>query len=221
LPYAAGSVTSLTMPKYRLVLFDSDGTLADTLPWFKTVFNQGAVQHGFKPMLDDEQEYLRGLTTREMLAHLRVPLWKMPRILTAMRKAMAEQIHEFSLFDGIAESLQRLAANGVVLGVVSSNSCENVRTILGPANAALIQHYACGASMFGKAAKLRTVLRASGVSPSKALYVGDEIRDAEAAHKVDMAYGAVAWGCHRLETLRAAGAAEFFSEPRHIGAKLG
>jgi phosphoglycolate phosphatase len=209
------------MPKYRLVLFDSDGTLANTLPWFKTAFNQGAVQHGFKPMLDDEQEYLRGLTTREMLAHLRVPLWKMPRILSAMRKAMAEQIHEFSLFDGIAESLQRLAGNGVVLGVVSSNSSENIRTILGPANAVLIQHYACGASMFGKAAKLRMVLRASGVSASKALYIGDEIRDAEAAHKAGMAYGAVAWGCHRLETLRAAGAAEFFSEPKQIGAKLG
>jgi phosphoglycolate phosphatase len=209
-----------TKPKYRLVLFDSDGTLADTLPWFKTVFNQSAARHGFKPMRDDEQEYLRGLTSREMLAYLRVPLWKMPRILSAMRKAMAEQIHEFSLFNGIADSLQRLSTRGVLLGVVSSNSSENVRSILGPANAALIQHYACGASMFGKAAKLRTVLQASGVAASEALYIGDEIRDAEAANKVGMAYGAVAWGCHRLETLRAQGAAEFFTEPKEIGHKL-
>jgi phosphoglycolate phosphatase len=209
------------MPKYSLVLFDSDGTLADTLSWFKTAFNQDAAQHGFKPMLDHEQEYLRGLTTREMLIHLNVPLWKMPRLLSSMRKAMAERIHEFSLFDGIAESLQRLAASGVVLGVVSSNSCENIRTILGPSHAALIRHYACGASMFGKASKLRSVLRASRVPAKEALYIGDEVRDAEAAQKVGMAYGAVAWGCHRLETLRAQGAAEFFTEPREIGEKLG
>ena len=35
------------MPKYRLVIFDSDGTLADTLPWMRSVFNEIADAHGF------------------------------------------------------------------------------------------------------------------------------------------------------------------------------
>jgi phosphoglycolate phosphatase len=144
----------------------------------------------------------------------------LPALVAGLRRLMAENISKFSLFDGIADSLQRLAANGVLLGVVSSNSRENVRAILGPRNAALIQHWACGASMFGKASKLRTVLRASGVTAREAIYIGDEVRDAEAAHQAGLAYGAVAWGCHRLETLRAQGAAEFFNEPREIGEKV-
>jgi phosphoglycolate phosphatase len=107
-----------------------------------------------------------------------------------------------------------------VLGVVSSNSREIVEAILGSTTAPLIKHWACGASMFGKASKLRTVLRASKVRAQEAIYIGDEVRDAEAAHKVGMAYGAVAWGVHNLETLRAHNAAEFFNEPKEIAEKI-
>ena len=50
--------------------------------------------------------------------------------------------------------------------------------------------------MFGKAAKLRQVVRQSAVPPQHAIYVGDEIRDAEAAGKAGIAFGAVLWGQH-------------------------
>jgi phosphoglycolate phosphatase len=209
------------MPKYKLAVFDSDGTLADTLPWFRAAYNQMAAKYGIAPVPEGEDDLLRTLSGRELLDHLQIPLWKLPRLVTGMRRHMAEHIREFSLFDGIADSLQRLATNGVVLGIVSSNSRENVETILGPRTSTFIRHWSCGASMFGKSSKLRTVLRASGVPPREAIYVGDEVRDAEAAHKVGMAYGAVGWGCHRLETLRAQDAAEFFNEPKEIGEKIG
>jgi phosphoglycolate phosphatase len=208
------------MAKYRLVIFDSDGTLADTLMWFREAYNQFAARQGLPPLPEGDDEELRSLNARELLARLKFPIWRLPALVSGMRRLMAEHIHEFSLFDGIADSLKQLAANGVVLGVVSSNSRENVSTILGPENAALIRHWACGASMFGKPAKLRTVLRASGIPAREAIYIGDEVRDAEAAHKVGLAYGAVAWGCHRLEILRAQAAAEFFSQPKEIGLKL-
>ena len=209
------------MPKYRLVIFDSDGTLADTLPWFMTAFNRLAGKHGFTRVTEADQERLRTATTLELLQHLKIPLWKIPALVSGMRKLMAEHIHEFSLFDGIAESLQNLQARGVTLGIVSSNSRENVRHILGPANVSLIRHYACGASMFGKAPKLRAVLKTSGIPAREAIYLGDEIRDAEAAHKVGMAYGAVAWGYHPLKALQAQGTAEYFTKPKEIGEKLG
>lgn len=208
------------MPKYKLAVFDSDGTLADTLPWFRAAYDQMAAKHGIAPLPEGEDGLLRTLSGRELLDHLQIPLWKLPRLVTGMRRHMAEHIHEFSLFDGIADSLQQLATNGVVLGVVSSNSRENVEAILGPMNAPLIKYWACGASMFGKASKLSTVLRASKVTAWEAIYIGDEVRDAEAANKVGMAYGAVSWGVHSLETLRSHDAAEFFNEPREIGEKI-
>lgn len=209
------------MAKYKLVIFDSDGTLADTLPWFKQAFHQLADRYGFKPLTDADHLHLRTLTTREMLDYLKVPLWRIPALISAMRRLMAEHIHEFSLFDGISESLHQLSARGTTLGVVSSNSRENVCSILGSRNSGIIHHYACGASMFGKPSKLRIVLRASRVSAQEAIYIGDEVRDAEAARKVGMAYGAVAWGYHPLETLRALAPEEVFAQPAEIGEKLG
>lgn len=209
------------MPKYKLVLFDSDGTLVDSLPWFRVAFNEFAVRNGMPPMSEADHEHLRGLTTGEMLKHMRVPLLKMPALMTAMRTLMAEHIHEFTLFPGIAPALARLAAQGVTLGVVSSNSRQNIRAILGPESAALMSHFACGASLLGKPSKLRTVLKAARISARETIYIGDEVRDAEAARQVGMAYGAVTWGYHRIETLRIQNPAEVFLQPAEIGERLG
>jgi phosphoglycolate phosphatase len=208
------------MAKYKMVLFDSDGTLADTLPWASAAFNQLADQYGFRPVTAAEHEELRHLSMQEMMQRAKIPLWRLPSLVTGLRKLMAEHVHEFSLFDGISQSLHQLSEAGVVLGIVSSNSAHTVRTILGPENAALIQHFACSASIFGKAPKLRAVLRASGIAAGDAIYLGDEVRDAEAAHKAGMAYGAVAWGYHDLKTLRTQPAAEYFVKPSEIGQKL-
>jgi phosphoglycolate phosphatase len=208
------------MPKYKLVIFDSDGTLADTLPWLETAFNEVAARHGFSPVNEADREVLRTLSPRHLLQRLKIPLWRIPTLVAGVRRLMAEHITEFSLFDGIADSLQRLHDRGVTLGIVSSNSRENVRRILGPANAALIHHYACGASVFGKTLKLRGVLKASSILARQAIYLGDEIRDAEAARKTGMAYGAVAWGYHSLQSLRAQKAEEYFKKPKEIGDKL-
>jgi phosphoglycolate phosphatase len=207
------------MPKYKLVMFDSDGTLADTLPWMEAAFNELAARHGIKPVSEADREALRPLSTRHLLQRLKVPMWRIPAFVTGMRRHMADHIAEFSLFDGIAESLHRLHESGVTLGVVSSNSRDNVRRILGP-NAALISHYACGASLLEKASKLRAALKASGIPARQAIYIGDEIRDAEAARKAGAAYGAVAWGYHSLPILRARKPEEYFMKPAEIGEKL-
>ena len=208
------------MPKYKLVIFDSDGTLADTLPWLAGAFNQLAAKHGIRPISEADHAQLRNFSARHLLQHLKIPLWKIPALVAGVRKHMAEHIHEFRLFDGIAESLRQLHSRGVILGIVSSNSRENVRHILGPENATLIRHHAAGASMFGKASKLRAVLKASRIPAREAIYLGDEIRDAEAARKARIAFGAVGWGHHSLETLRDQNPEEYFTEPRKIGEKL-
>src|SRR4051812_43140351 len=156
--------------KYRLAIFDSDGTLADTLPWMRSIFNELAEEHGFRRVDASEYEHFRDLHGRALLRELGLPLWKMPRVVTSMRRRMANHTGKFSLFAGIDEALRRLAAAGVQLAVVSSNSRENVKRILGPENTTLINYFNCGASIFGKASKLRQLLRQSGVKPQEAIY---------------------------------------------------
>ena len=201
---------------YKLVIFDLDGTLADTFPWFLGVLNGVADRYRFRRIEKHEVERLRGFSARQMVKHLGVPAWKLPLIARHMRSLSARDIDDLQLFDGIDTMLRSLSKAGLVLAVVSSNSEENVRRLLGPELAELIGHYACGASLFGKAAKLRKVLKLSRVSPAEVICIGDEIRDYEAARRVGLAFGAVAWGFTSPEAFQALRPEAMFLGPRRI-----
>jgi phosphoglycolate phosphatase len=206
--------------KYRLVIFDSDGTLADTLPWMRSQFNELAAEHGFRRVESHEYERFRDLHGMALLRELGLPLWKLPRVVSAMRRRMTEHIGEFRLFPGISEALERLAMAGLQLAMVSSNSCANVERVLGAENVKRMARLNCGVSMFGKAAQLRQVTRQCGVPREQVIYIGDELRDGDAARQAGVAFGAVTWGQHSEEALRAQHPTEIFTTPREIADKL-
>ncbi len=188
---------------YKLAIFDFDGTLADSAAWMRGVFNQVARRYGFRTVSEAELDMLRGRDNRAIVAHLGVPFWKMPFIAMHMRKLVARDAASIRLFPGVDTLLADLERAGVALAVVSSNSEENVRRILGPESAARIRYWGCGAGIFGKAARFRRVLREARVRPEEAISVGDEVRDIEAARAARIATGAVTWGYATPEILRA------------------
>jgi len=181
------------MPNYSLVIFDFDGTLADSVPWFMTALDRTADRFNLKRVDPAEIESLRMLSSRDALKHLGVPMLKLPQMAIYVREIFAEAMHDIPLFAGAADMLAALRAAGVKLAIVSSNGEANVRHVLGPA-ADLIDHYACGSSIFGKAQKFAAVLRALRQSPARTLGVGDEIRDIDAARQAGLSAGAITFG---------------------------
>jgi phosphoglycolate phosphatase len=201
---------------YKLVIFDFDGTLADSFPWFLHVFDTLAARYRFKRITEQEGATLRGYSARQIIQHLGVPAWKLPLIARHARMLAKRDRAQIALFPGVDCMLAQLHAAGIQLAVVSSNSEETVRHILGPENAARITYYACGSSVFGKQVHFRRVLTRSGVRPAHALCIGDEIRDYEAASAVGMPFGAVAWGYTTVEALTACAPAEVFHQIEDI-----
>ncbi len=201
---------------YKLVIFDFDGTLADSYPWFVEVSNALADRYGFKRMTEHEAATLRGLSARQMIQHLGVPRWKLPLIARHARLLAKRDRAQTALFPGVDAMLAQLHTAGITLAVVSSNSEETVRHVLGPENAARITYYGCGASIFGKQAHVCRVLTRSGIQPAAALCIGDEIRDYEAATAVGVPFGAVAWGYTTVEALRACAPVEVFHQVEAI-----
>lgn len=187
---------------YSLVIFDLDGTLVDSFPWFLRNVNAVADRFGFRRVRDDEIEALRHAGTREILAHLEVPLWKLPVIGRHMRRLKSEQASGIAVFDGVDTMLRTLAGAGLRLALVSSDSEANARRKLGDVTA-LFSHFDCSASIFGKSAKFRRVLRRAGAAPARTIAIGDETRDIEAARAAGIACGAVTWGYAAPEALRA------------------
>jgi len=189
------------MPKYKLAIFDLDGTLCDSFPWFLRVVNVLADKHRFRRIEDDDLEMLRGKSSREIIRFLRMPIRRMPVIARDMRQLKSESADSIPLFAGVDLMLQELSQLGVALAVVSSDAEINVRKALGN-HAALISQFACGASFFGKAGKYKAVLKRTGIAAVDAICIGDEVRDGEAAREAGIDFGAVSWGYARTEALR-------------------
>ncbi|GJD94278.1 HAD hydrolase-like protein [Methylobacterium iners] len=206
--------------RYDLVLFDFDGTLADTYPWFVGVLNTVADRYRFRRVAPHEAEALRGLDARAIIRHLGIPAWKLPWISRHMRALAARDAAAIRLFPGVPTMLAQLEGAGLPLGIVSSNGEEHIRRVLGPGEAARFGHFACGASLFGKARRLRAAMRWAGRSPARVLYIGDEIRDRQAAAEAGCAFGAVAWGYTHSAALAATSPALTFAEPADIVAGL-
>jgi phosphoglycolate phosphatase len=192
---------------YRLAVFDFDGTLADSFPFFLQVFDTVADTHGFRRLDRTALASWRGLDTRALMRTVGLPMWKMPRVMRQFHALMAAELSgaapRVSLFEGVETMLRALAARGVMLALLSSNSEANVRAVLGPELAALFAHYACGVSLFGKRQKLRRLLSATGLPRAAVLCIGDELRDLDAAHSEGLAFGAVTWGYSSTEALSA------------------
>ena len=189
--------------RYKLVIFDFDGTLADSFPYFLNTINVLAATYDFPPINLDEVDQLRGMDARQLMKGAKLPAWKIPLIANAFIRQMAKDIDQIPLFDGMPDLLKQLSDEDVKLAIVSSNSEENIRRVLGPETAAFVTYYGCGTSLFGKQYKFKKAMTKLGVKPSEVLCVGDEVRDLEAARGVNVAFGAVAWGYTRVDALEA------------------
>lgn len=200
---------------YSLAIFDLDGTLVDSFPWFLRTINDVADRFGFRRVADEDVEELRHASTREILSRLEVPVWKLPAIAQYARRLKGEAAAEIPLFAGAEAMLRALAGNGVQLALVTSDSEVNARQKLGP-SAALFSHFDCAASLFGKPAKFRRVIRRAGIVPEKVISIGDEIRDIEAARAVGIACGAVSWGYAAPAALQALAPEYMFAQMRDI-----
>ena len=206
--------------KYDLAIFDFDGTLADSLPFLVSVVNTLARKHDFQPIDLREIEKLRAYDAMKLFHHVGLPLWKMPLVGRSYQALMAKSVASVPLFPGVDELLRGLAASGITTGLVTSNSEAIVRQVLGEKNMALIAHFHCGVSMFGKRHKLHEVLRKAHCHRSRAIYIGDEARDLEAARSEHIAFGAVSWGFNSVESLVALSPQEVFMRVEDIVPRL-
>lgn len=200
---------------FDLVIFDFDGTLADSAGWFRSILPDLARRFGFRCPDEDELEVLRHKPPREVMRILKIPGWKLVLIAVHVRKRAAKA-EAFPLFGGVPEALRAIAARGVKIAVVSSNAEGNVRRALGPELSALVTTWSCGAGLFGKAKHFRDVLRATKVAPERALSIGDEIRDIEAARDIGLKGAAVTWGFGMKPALEAAAPDVMFESVNEI-----
>jgi len=186
--------------RYRLVVWDFDGTLANTMELALHTYNALAGKHGIKPVEDPDA--VRGLSTRTFMKQHGISLLKLPFLIRDFQASQKHRMPSVRVFEGLPGVLRTLQDRGIRLGILSSNSRENILACL-RANSledafAFVMGYP---RLFGKARMMRRLLRREGVAAEHFLYVGDETRDVEAAQKAGVDVAAVTWGFQTSEAL--------------------
>ena len=190
------------MVDHETIIFDFDGTIADSLMLVISIFRELTGWRGARTPEDVAR--MRRLPIRKVVKEVKVPLYQVPPLLMRGRKMMAAQIAEVPLFDGMHEVIQKLHAQGHRMLVMSTNSTQNVESFLRLHH--LEEYFDAvygGVGLLNKAAALRRLIRQKQLDRKKCVYIGDEHRDIEGARKVHMKAIAVTWGYNDIELLRA------------------
>jgi phosphoglycolate phosphatase len=176
----------------RTLIFDFDGTIADSFVTLIGVFEE--VTKRKQKFTADEIEKLRGLPLKGILKNLKIKRWQIPRLLIKGRRAMTLKVIDIRPFKGLTEVLAELSQEDYRMFILSTNSPENINEFLKANKLEAYFERICGNIGLRKAAALKKLMKREDLRPSQSIYIGDEIRDVEAARKAGLAVISVGWG---------------------------
>ena len=207
---------------FRTLIFDFDGTLADTLEEARRIFNALAPDFGLQMVGVEDLEALRHLTLGRLLRRLQVPRRRVPGLLARGTTMMRGNISKLSLIAGMAEVLPQLDDGTRTFGVLTSNSATNVDMFLHAHGMRhLFAFISSSSKLQGKARHLRALQKSFELDLSETLYIGDETRDVRAAKKAKLPVAAVTWGFNSKEVLMREKPDYLLSSPRELLDLLG
>lgn len=190
----------------KWIVFDFDGTLADTLRVFLNIYNEIAPKQGCRIIQESDLEMIRSRPLRDLMKEFGVTIFKLPRLIVETIGKFSEKIDEVKFHPGILELLDNLKKQGYKLGILTSNSEIEVKKILEMhGKLDLFDFVYSEKSLFGKHRILKKLMDSHSIDHQEIIYVGDEVRDVEAAKKVGIEMIAVSWGMNTKAALEKAG----------------
>ena len=169
------------MPYAGYLILDFDGTIADTLEMALAVFNRVAPEYDLQPVGDRERELFRTKKPQELIRDFDISKLKLLTLTLRIRKEMSRHIPEMKLFDGLDMALREIRDAGYGLGILTSNSVENVRKFIDINNLTdLFDFIYSGKSFLGKDKVIRKMINREQLPAGRIVYAGDETRDIEA-----------------------------------------
>ena len=203
--------------KYRSLIFDFDGTLADTLEEVLKIYNEMSPQYNLRKIQDDEVHSLRHMKIADFLDHLAVPRRLVPILLYKGTQTLKSRIHNLPLIEGMADILPKLRSQSQHFGILTSNSTENVKLFLKHHGMdELFTFISSTSKLTGKAKHLRSIRRTFSIETENIIYIGDEIRDVKAAKKAGVPVAAVGWGFNSPESLVGENPNFIFHQPSEL-----
>jgi phosphoglycolate phosphatase len=189
----------------RAVLFDLDGTLADTAPDLAAALNKLRADQGLEAVPLERLRPFASAGARG-LVHAGFGVKPGDEDYNALREAFLEAYRENTcvetrLFPGIAELLAELGRRALAWGIVTNKATrftERIVATLGLTPACVV----CGDTtehLKPHPAPMRHAAEQLKLAPGECMYLGDDLRDIQAARAAGMRAIAVGWGYHHPE----------------------
>ena len=183
------------MKKY--IVFDFDGTIADTYQDILTIVND-LKKDKYKEI---DFEDIRDHGARYLIKKAGIPFWKIPKFVYQAASKLKRK-NNIRLFPEILDVFKELSKK-YKLGILSSNSEENIRIVLKKYKVEdLFEFIYSNSSIFGKHLVLKRMCRKYKINPEDIIYIGDEDRDIIAAKKAKIKIIAVTWGFNSEKLLK-------------------
>jgi len=185
----------------KTVIFDFDGTVADTMKLLIKLFNEVAENYKLPNIKPDDVDVLRNMSAKELMNKLKLPPLKIMKLIGEIQFKLKNNISEIRAFEGIAEMFKKLALNGVQIGIVTSNTVENVRLFLNKNLITEVDFVHGEKNLFGKGQVIKKLIKRLKLLSDEVVYVGDEVRDIEAARYAGVKVISVTWGFNSKKRL--------------------
>ena len=197
----------------KLIIWDFDGVLADTLGPGIMVWNRIA---GSSYPAETTASDVRTLGLENFVRKLKIPFYKIPFYIHKVRENMEPEMGKAGTFPGIKSVLAELKQK-YRLGIVTTNSGKNVEIFLEKNNMSeFFDFVVAGAGVFGKSQRITKAIRDLKVEKHEAVCIGDEVRDVRAAKQADVRIISVSWGFNCIELLEKAGAECIVESPGEL-----
>ena len=187
----------------RVVLFDFDGTIADTYQALAKITNELSTEFGYKALDQEELLLLKNLSSREIVKRTEISIFKIPFLVRRVRAELSKEIAELPPIEDMTQILFELKNRGYILGIVTSNIKENVEIFLANNQLnSLFSYIYSSTAIFGKHRVINQAIKNNKLNKSNVIYVGDETRDIRSARKSNIGVIAVSWGFNSAEILQ-------------------
>lgn len=198
------------------MIFDFDGTVADSIDKLYELINGMAPRYGYEPVSRDKFDQLRDLPLARACRKLKVPLYKLVKVIPEILDEYRRIIPHLEPCPGIVPTLKQLNDLGISLGLISSNNTENVGLFLAHHGIDCFKWIEGTGGILHKHSSIKRQIAKHGLRHEKVIYIGDETRDIKAARKSGVQIISVTWGLHSAENLRRHKPDHLVREPSEI-----
>lgn len=208
--------------KKKYVIFDFDGTLADTIPVMFTIIQELAKEVGYaRQITQADWDWVREHALKDIPAKFNIPLIKLPYLLLEGRNKLKKQMFSIPPCRGMLEAIKMLKGRGYSLAILSSNSRESIQEFIVKNNLAQYFDFVHSElNIFGKDKALLSLMKQFGMPIKDAVYVGDEVRDFEACKKIELDCISVTWGLNSRGVLERSGSVTIIDNSHELAQLL-